>query len=230
MLTIVFDPEREHLVFKLPVNDDVYYVVVYDDRVAVTDFLPQALQGGMRVECLAWAPRNTDVSRLCEMNELEQREEFWEQINPHLDDPFIDFTREPSGLRLETGTEEQFYNVVSNMVAYFAVPTLKIVIDDSGPDCDVSIDNPLGPTSCKPVLDAILEYFRPAGRFYEYNDGPTDQVSGYIGEAIEYEFRSEDSARERLAARIVLERFLAEIGKKDLIQDEIGIENDVKSA
>ena len=156
------------------------------------------------------------------------QDHFHEQVGPQMEDPFFDSSSEDCALYFETGSEEELERLMKLFI--LTEPGIESQQDEEvrlyaameGTDPCLEDEN----CYCSERLNQLAEIAssenRPIGWSFEYNDGAVNRRSGYseqaecltwnIGEILE-----ESSARERMAARRELRKYLEARGR-DLAQ------------
>lgn len=147
----------------------------------------------------------------------EYVQRFWDEINAQLDDPFIRDFDELAGepLHFARGDEEEFRRRVLEFVLTepeqpdFSEIRVTAAADDEGCEWHADGDEPV--TERLGLLIALLcEEMEPSGYTWEYNDGASDQVSGYSQSPESIWIEIEDvSAHERADAIVRFLEWLA---------------------
>ena len=173
-----------------------------------------------------------EVRRECEDDEDAisdyLQDHFHDQIGSQMDDPFFDSSSEDCALYFETGSEVELERLMKLFI--LTEPGIETQEDEEvrlyaameGTDPCLGDEDCYCSERLNQLAEIALSENRPVGWSFEYNDGAANRRSGYseqaecltwnIGEILE-----ESSARERMAARRELRKYL-EVRGRDLAQ------------
>ena len=152
------------------------------------------------------------------------QDHFHEQIGPQMEDPFFDSSSEDCALYFEIGSETELERLMKLFI--LTEPGIEAQEDEEvrlyaameGTDPCLGDEDCYCSERLNQLAEIALSENRPVGWSFEYNDGAVNRRSGYseqaecltwnIGEILE-----ESSARERMAARRELRKYLEARGR-----------------